>query len=343
MFFRSQMNFLAQILLIGSLGLGMSGTLSAEETEISEVPEKSIHQSEVDRVLSAPLVGNIDLDWEVSPFSQKNRANFSSKNKISKTSSLKIQNPTSSSFAQTGDERWNKNGNICVSVLRTGDFVFSHALLSFLSEDVSVSRMAHQMPRVLENSSVKKDRKNEARSIFQTGSEECPLVLHLLAGENSCSLDREQEFFAIARSKNFGYFPLALRLDLWSKEPARFVSGFRRMNTPISEDQNSGPTEWDFVRTFKTTGQSLEDLGRFPLFSQRTSAMENWESSNSEVTIPAYFQRSLRELLSSMEPSCELEQIEKMGSRRSFVKNELQEKSNPSSSKKFFPPNSQVG
>ncbi|RHX89260.1 hypothetical protein DLM75_15585 [Leptospira stimsonii] len=342
MFFRSQINFLAQILLIGSLGLGMSGTLSAEENEISEVPEKSIHQSEVNRVLSSPLVGNIDLDWEVSPFSQKNRAIFSSKNKISKTSSLKIQNSTSSSFTQTGDERWNQNGNLCLSVLRAVDFGFGSALFSFLTEDVSASRMAHQWPRVLENSSVKKDRKNGVRSIFQTGSEECSLVLHRFAGENSCSFDREQGVFAIARSKNFGYFPLALRLDLWSKEPTRFVSGFRNMNTPISEDQNSGPTDWDFVRTFRP-GQSLEDLGRSPLFLQRTSAIENWESSHSEAIISAYFQRTLRELLSCMKPSWELEQITKMGSHRSFVKNELQEKSNPSSSKKFSPPNSLVG
>ncbi|AXX17368.1 MULTISPECIES: hypothetical protein [Leptospira] len=55
MFFRTRTIFLAHFLLAGLLGLGMSGELSASESEVLKVPQALVHQEEVDRVLSVPV------------------------------------------------------------------------------------------------------------------------------------------------------------------------------------------------------------------------------------------------------------------------------------------------
>lgn len=55
MFFRTRTIFLAHFLLAGLLGLGMSGELSASESEVLKVPQALVHQEEVDRVLSVSV------------------------------------------------------------------------------------------------------------------------------------------------------------------------------------------------------------------------------------------------------------------------------------------------
>ncbi|MDI7217244.1 hypothetical protein QMN07_06890 [Leptospira santarosai] len=55
MFFRMRTMFLAQFLLIGFIGFGVSGALSASEGEVLEASKIFVYQMEVDRVLSVPV------------------------------------------------------------------------------------------------------------------------------------------------------------------------------------------------------------------------------------------------------------------------------------------------
>ncbi|EQA64151.1 hypothetical protein [Leptospira alexanderi] len=59
MFFRTRAIFLAQFLLTGLLGFGVSGALSASESEVLEASKILVHQVEVDRVLSVPVAGQV--------------------------------------------------------------------------------------------------------------------------------------------------------------------------------------------------------------------------------------------------------------------------------------------
>ncbi|MCL8266708.1 hypothetical protein M9Y82_08615 [Leptospira weilii] len=59
MFFRTRAIFLAQFLLAGLLGFGVSGALSASESEVLEASKILVHQVEVDRVLSVPVAGEV--------------------------------------------------------------------------------------------------------------------------------------------------------------------------------------------------------------------------------------------------------------------------------------------
>ncbi|MDV6236366.1 hypothetical protein CH379_012085 [Leptospira ellisii] len=67
MFFRMKTNFLAQFLLIGALGFGMSETLSAAENSVPENAEIEIHQNEVDRILAVAISQTkTSQDWFVA-------------------------------------------------------------------------------------------------------------------------------------------------------------------------------------------------------------------------------------------------------------------------------------
>lgn len=62
MFFRAKTKFLAQILLVGLVGFGTVGSLSASENQSEAASEILTHQAEVDRVLLSPVTSKFDLD-----------------------------------------------------------------------------------------------------------------------------------------------------------------------------------------------------------------------------------------------------------------------------------------
>ncbi|EMF81087.1 hypothetical protein LEP1GSC188_3510 [Leptospira weilii serovar Topaz str. LT2116] len=82
MFFRTRAIFLVQFLLAGLFGFGVSGALSASESEVLEASKILVHQVEVDRVLSIPVAG------EVSTLDQDDFLVFNSKT-VGKTKSYR--------------------------------------------------------------------------------------------------------------------------------------------------------------------------------------------------------------------------------------------------------------
>ncbi|MBM9499815.1 hypothetical protein JWG44_06065 [Leptospira sp. 201903071] len=172
---------MAQILLIGALGLGSAGALSAEENEVS------IHQSEVDRVIASPLSGNWALDQEDFLVTQKNQVSLFSKQKPSQN---KIQEPSLSSFSDSHPESLNPNFKDCeISSFTYGSHFY---LNSFSSPAFGTSDFNSVLFLETDsNSPAKKGSWNQNKSIVLT-EVGCVLSAYLNTGKNFCASD---EFF----------------------------------------------------------------------------------------------------------------------------------------------------
>ncbi|MBM9578021.1 hypothetical protein JWG45_12765 [Leptospira sp. 201903070] len=237
---------MAQILLIGSLGLGTAGALSAEENKTVGVSEISVHQSEVDRVLSSPISGNMNLDLEESFVTKKNRTSLFSKRK---TSEKKRQEFFSPSFSKLDFESLNLASQACFPFSPTGSHFGRNFFLSLTLEVPSFHSVSN-LDGAASSSSSKNRSWDKNENAAWTGID-CFLFAPLLSAEKNFCSSEEFLFHSVTKG-------------LWLDQNFTPIAGFdpgERMGKVTSnflfERSEYGRKVW-----VRGTSGSAEGLGR---------------------------------------------------------------------------------
>ncbi|WP_156781960.1 hypothetical protein [Leptospira tipperaryensis] len=198
--------------------------MSAEENEIAEASEISIHQSEVDRVLSSPLSKNLDLDQEDFFVSKKNRIALFQKQKSRPS---KIQTSSQAELSGSHFESLSAGFKGCPDSSFTKDSNFHFIFLSLSSVRILNSNSILNQEDAA-NSLLKNGSMNEGQWTVYADAK-CPLFTFLNLWENSCSSEKpflSQSHFQFSR--NFAAFAGFYPGDRFQKTAFGFHSAGHR-------------------------------------------------------------------------------------------------------------------